>query len=318
MKTDVNYEKFPSTLFKPRDIVVNDRTFKYFLVKFDSLFDLHDYLASKPVINTDVFDITDLTSRSNMSQFNGLSYDAAVEDLIEKEDPKYMDEFLQLIKDITNVNYYEGVTYETVRTLAGGHLNTHLYCVGEPLCYETEEIVHQQKFIKIYSALSYSSDVKEEQLLNRSIILMSIISLLEKQGYNIELCAFEMSYEENEVVNHIVGLKKTGEPVSIQGLFKTSKKEFLRRILFGVLETVSVKGPWYSSYGHTCKESFVRKVLNVGDEDLYFGTAAELGIHGDDIEEDFNSVLKKLHLEDTITFSKSQSDFNKKIKSLKR
>lgn len=313
-----NYEKYPKNIFRPREVVIDGEKYTYFLNMFQSIGDLHDYLTSNPRINIAAFDEKNLSSRNNTYGFAGEPYDKALNDLINDEDPQYL-EFSKIINSgLTNADYVDGDSYRTVRTLAGGYLNPHLYCVGEPLCYETEELIKQPKFINIYSALSYSSGTSDGQIFNRSIILISIINALKKSGYTVDLNAFEMSYEDHEIVNNVVGLTKPRESIDLQSIYKTYKKEFLRRILFGVLETIEVKGPWSGSYGHTCKESFVRKLLQIEKDAIYFATAQELGIKGDDLMKDLQATLHKLKLEDIIDVREMDESFQEQVKKLRK
>ena len=314
MGQNTNYERYPLNVFKPEEITVDRSRYKYYLVRFDNLYELHDYLKSNPNVNKEVFH--ELSSRTGGEKFAGMPYDKAVDDLINSEDAKYF-EFVNLIKEIINVKHGDTHKYRTVQTLAGGHINTPLYSAGVPLCYETEERITKPKYITLYSALSYSGSTIDEQIFNRAVILISIINALEKRGYSIRLNAFEMSSCGDEVVNNVIGLKQHGSKINIPALYKTSfKKEFLRRILFGVLETVGVENAWGGSYGKSCDEGFVREVLHVKKEDIYFGTPQELGITGGNLEKDFMSVLKKLKLEENVDIRSMSDDFRENAKRL--
>ncbi len=88
--------------------------------------------------------------------------------------------------------------------------------------------------------------------------------------------------------------------------------------MFGVLETIEVKGPWSGSYGHTCKESFVRKLLQIEKDAIYFATAQELGIKGDDLMKDLQATLHKLKLEDIIDVREMDESFQEQVKKLRK
>lgn len=315
MAQNSNIEVYPNIVFPPTDITVDNERYKYYLLKFDNLYSLHDYLKSKPYINRKIF--SRLSSRSSDNSFYGLPYDEAVDDLIDFSEQQYF-EFAELIENLVNIRRGETQEYRTIRTAAGGHINNHLYSVGAPLCYETEERIKTPKYVSVYSAISYTVKTKKEQLFNRAIILISIVNALEKRGYNVDLNAFEMSTCEDEMVNIIVDLKGQNSKINFPALYKASfKVEFLRRILFGVLETACVEKPWGVDYGQTCKENLARKVLHIKDEDLYFGSPQELGVEGKNLEDDFKNSLRRLHIEDLFDVKLIDSEFQKQLKKIK-
>ena len=316
MALNKNYERFPGNFFPPRPIKVDGEKYLYYLVRFSNLYDIYNFLKSKPEINKRIF--TSLSSRTGTISFSGMPYDEAVEDLIDFSDTNYF-EFVDLVKDIANAKGGSIHKYKTVYSLAGGRVYTPNYSVGSPYCYETEEQIKKPKFINVYSALSYSGSTSKYQVFNRAVVLISIIHALEKQGYNINLNAFEMSSYGNEIVNNVVDLKKHSEQTNLQALYKTSCKiEFLRRILFAVLESVGVENSWGNGYGQSCHEDFVREVLNIGKDDIYFGTPQELSIGGADIQKDFEKCIEKLKLSDSINIKEIDEEFNEHIKKLIR
>ena len=316
MALNSNYVNFKNNLFEPREIRVDNKDYLYYLVVFNNLYELYDYLKSNPYINREIF--RELASRKGPTNFAGMPYEQALEDLINLED-NFCFDFINLVKDVANAKTVGTSRYRTVQSVCGGHLDIPLYSAGSPLCYEVEERVKKPKFINVYSALSYSSGTSKYQLFNRAVVLISIISALEKEGYNINLNAFEMSKCGNEVLNHVIGIKKGNERTNLQALYKTScKVEFLRRIIFALQETSGVENSWGGGYGKSCNEDFVRELLNIGPKDIYFGTPQELNIGGGDIVEDFHDCIEKLKLTDTFDISNIDKDFNEQVKKLIR
>lgn len=309
-----NYERFPDNIFKPKQIVIAKDTYTLYLARFDSLYSLYYYLKANPKLNRDIFET--LSSMDNDSDFAGKSYEEAVEDLIVSYDPGY-EEFLKLQRDLEHGQNRKIHKYETVRTLAGGHLNIPAYSSGSPLCYETEQLVVKPKFIRIHVALSYYWGTSKRQVLNRAIIITNVLKALENAGYSVDLHAFEISYVWDEIINIVVDLKKHGEKLNMEALYKSlCHVEFLRRILFRVLETLEVKNSWSSGYGTTCEESFIRKMLKLDDNDIFFDQPRAMGIEGDDLADDFESAIKHLKLEDKLDVESAKREFREKVKSL--
>ena len=314
MEKASNCERFPNNIFSPKEIELDNTTVKYYLTRFSSLYELYDYLKSKPIINKKAF--PSLDSRTGDPEWAGVEYDQALEDLIKREDDNYYD-FLNLVRDVANLKKSYSSEHKKVYSVAGGHVNNRLFAVGEPKCYEVTKRVKNTNFITVHFALSYPGSTEDNHIFNRAVILISLIEALEKRGYNIDINAFEMSRYEDEIVNNVVVLKKRNAKINLHTLYKASyKKEFLRRILFGVLETLDVQNPWSTSYGKSCKEAVVRQILRIEKNDIYFGTPKELGIEGDNLEEDFNTVLKKLKLDDNFDVKELNDEFHNQVKRI--
>ena len=87
-------------------------------------------------------------------------------------------------------------------------------------------------------------------------------------------------------------------------------REFLRRILFRVLECSPVKNNWCSGYGRALTDKNVRKLFNIPESDIVIPAPGEMGIVGDNIFDDTISSIKYLKLENEFDIDK--------IKSLKK
>ena len=314
MKLNKNYTDFPKHFYAPQEIEVDDRTYNKFLIRFDNLFEIYDFLKGDYVINRNIFH--ELSSENGEYKFAGIPYEDAVEDLINFNEDGYTD-FLNLVKELANVKAGDIHEYELQKTLAGGHLNIPAYSVGSPLCYETYRKVKRPKYVSIHASLSYPWYTNKKQVLNRALILVSIINALERNGYEVNLNTFELSDEYKELLNIVVNVKQYGRKTNLQTLYKTNcHVEFLRRILFRILEATSVTCDWADGYGHTCSEIFARKVLNIGKDDIYFGTPDDLGIKGKDLSKDFNSCLETLNLNNKFNVRQISDEFKEKAKRL--
>ncbi len=310
-----NHEKYEDYIFSPERVDIGEDTYTLYKARFNSLFDLYEYLKSNPQTNRRVF--TTLHSVEKGSSFAGKPYKAAVEDLVNEVDPGY-EEFLTLQRDLNNASLREMHKYKLVRTVAGGHLNVPAYSAGNPLCYETEEKIKKPKFVRIHVTLSYYWGTSKKQVLNRAIIITNVLKALEKAGYSVDLNTFELSEEYDELIYIVVQIKRHGERMNMAALYKTlCRVEFLRRILFRILETLDVKRNWEDGYGTTCDERFTRKVLNFGPNDIFFDQPREMGIRGEDLADDFEAAIKHLNLEDKIDVEKAKKEFTEDVKSLK-
>lgn len=311
-----NYDLFPENVFKPERVVIDGDHYTLYKVRFNSLYSLYEYLKSEPTINQKVF--RKLHSFTNDRAFAGKPYDEAVEDLISDYDPEY-EEFLELQSHLDFGKNIPIHKYETIHTVAGGHLNIPAYSTGSPLCYETEQRIVKPRFIRIHIALSYYWGTSKKQVINRAIIITNVLKALEDAGYSVDINAFELSSVDDELVHIIVQLKNHGQKLNMIALYKSlCHVEFLRRILFRVLETLEVKNEyWQSGYGTTCDEDFARKALNFDENDIFFDQPRDMGIDGDDLGRDFESAIRHLGLESKINVEKAKEDFRQKVKNLK-
>lgn len=310
-----NYIRFPDNIFEAEDISVGNEKYKLYLARFRNLYDLYEYLKSNPTINREVF--YELSSETGSRSFAGKPYEEAVEDLIGDIDPGYQ-EFLKLQNDINNARKIEIHKYKTIRTVAGGHLNVPAYSMGSPLCYETEEKIKKSRFVRMHVTLSYHCGTSKSQVLNRAIIITNVLKALERSGYNVDLNTFELSCEWDELIYIVVNVKRHGETLNMQTLYKSlCNVEFLRRILFRVLETLDVKKSWNVGYGMTCYEEFTRKALKFDSNDIFFDQPSEMGIRGLDLVEDFENAIEHLNLTDKIDVETAKQQFKDNVKCLK-
>ena len=78
--------------------------------------------------------------------------------------------------------------------------------------------------------------------------------------------------------------------------FPLTGREFLRRILFRVLESMPVENNWSWGYGRTVEESSLRKLYNLKDSDYVISSPNEIGINGTDIYRDTARLIENLNL----------------------
>ena len=309
-----NIIDFSSNIFEPKQVLYNNNQYTLYLARFKGLHDLYNYLKSDPKINKKVF--RELASITGEEDFAGKPYKEAVEDLISVIDPGY-DEFLKLQGNINKAIKLDVHKYKTVKTVSGGRLNIPAYSAGVPFCYETEEKISKPKFIRINVSLSYGWTTSSKQVYNRTVILTNIVKALEASGYSVDVKTFELSHNENEIIHVSVDVKRHGERINMQTLYKSlCHREFLRRILFSVLETLDVKSDWSDGYGYTCSEEMTRSILKINKNDLYFDAPNRMRIRGNDLSEDFESVINILNLADKFDVEEAKKLFREQSKKL--
>ena len=300
-----NRERFPNIVLEPEVKTIQDEEYTIYKFKFRGLSDLYNYLKSDPIINRKIFGVR-LSSSFKSSDFAGMPYEDALEQLVNYNDPKY-DEFLKMSKKTKVKNLKIGSMFKEINTVAGGVVRPQALATGDPRVYKTTRVYKIDKTVNIYATASYRWDTSKAQVYNRAVILTNIIHALEEQGITVNVNVFEASYKHDEILEVELNIKKNGKSTNYQALYRSlCNVEFLRRILFRVIETSDVKNNWRDGYGSTCPEKFMREYYKLDDDDIYFGQPLEMGIQGKDIGYDFEEAVNHLKLNKVIDVPKAK------------
>ena len=312
----LNQERFPDNIFEPYTIRYADEKYTVYTMLFKNLYDLYKYLKAKPVVNITAFP-GELSSIEGSFEFAGEPYDDAVEMLVGEIDPGY-EEFLK-IEGMVNAGLRTHHKYETIKTVAGGHVNVPLYTAGSPVIYQASRIMKAPKFVNFNVALAYLCNTNKKQVFNRAIIITNLMKALEQAGYNVDINAFSLASEYDEIIHIVLEIKKHGDRMDYEALYKSlCRVEFFRRLCFRLFETSDVRhSSWHNGYGRTCDKRMTRSVLSLNKNDLFFPQPNEMGIHGNDLEEDFVRAIDFLKIGNLLDVESLKDDFSEKVKLLK-
>ena len=311
-----NYEKFPNNVYPPRTISISNDEYTLYKFSFKGLQDFYDFLKSNPKINTSVWS-SKLSSVSSDFEFAGIPYKKAIEKLVQEMDPGYQ-EYLKIQKQMKATTGYVH-KYREIKSIAGGIVNPVDYTSGSPTIYRTSRIVKQPKFITINTQLAYYWGTSKSQVFNRALIITNLIRALERQGYIVNLNSFMLAENDGELIEAIFELKKVNQKINYQALYKSLVDvEFFRRLCFRLIEISDVKSDWNHGYGHTCEKSMATYILKLGKDDIYFDQPSSMSIYGDDIGDDFESVVDELELKDVIDVKREKEALIKGVKVLKK
>ncbi len=290
------------------DVVIENGKTIYNL-RFANLTDLHDYLAQNPRVNRRVFERQ--ASLNPDFNFYGESLDKSIEYCISG----YRDGFENFL--VANDKLKE-TTKELsdnrvlTRTMYGGMPLSALVAAGVPDCMLRYDRDTKSTVRNIYFNLAYPAYTSTSRIINRGLATLYIIQALEAKGEMINFKAFELSECSDEIVNIEINLKKPGDLfLDIEKCYFPIKgKEFLRRVLFRVLESSTVTDSyWGEGYGSPVNEDGIRDFFKISSKDLVISYPSEMGIDGDNIYDDTITLIERLGL---------QSEFNiPKIKELK-
>lgn len=266
-------------------------------MKFFGLKDLYDYLKSNPAINMSVFS-TQASMKDNAA-FSGEPLDTAIEYLLNGYTEGF-DNFLEANKRLqTGISEYLE-DYETKRSMFAGVPIAPLVAANVPDCRLIIEPVHEIEIRNIYYNLSYPHTTSSSQIRNRGLATLYMIQALEARGVMVNFKAFDLSKCEQEILNTSIDLKKPGEEaLNIQKCyFPMVAKEFLRRILFRVMESSDVTEPdWGDGYGQSLTQKECREFFNAKDHDIVISRPKDLGIKGVNLYQDTLNMIESLNLE---------------------
>lgn len=280
-------------------------SYKY---NFYNLTDLYDYLKSNPKANSEIFEFE--ASIKADGYLCGEPFETAVEYL--KGGYKVdFDRFAFEIKKL-EVDGYEDDSVKKIEIVPhGGVYLSPLVAAGIPNCMIRYSADADVKRVTIYFQLAYPNQTTTEQIFNRGVATINLIQSLEKSGYLVDLKVFNLVYCGNEFIDVNINLKNTDECLNLSKCYyPLVGREFLRRLLFRVMECSPVKNCWGSSYGRAAQEREIRKFYNLRDNDLVIQSPGLVGINGEDIYDDTLNLFTELNLSDRFDLS----GLNQKVK----
>lgn len=312
-----NYERFEENAYPPRKVELSSGNYIVHGYRFKGIHDFYEFLKQNPEINYQIWNHRNLASIENDYEFGGEPYDKAVEKLLKDMDPGYQ-EYLKVQKAM-QAGSTKTHEYKQIKTIAGGSIDPVSYTTGSPTIYRSSRLISKPKFITIDTQVAYYCGTSKRQVFNRALIITNLIKALERNGYNIDVNSFMVAQNGNELIQSIFEIKPHGGRINYQALYKSLVDvEFFRRLCFRLMEISDVENYWPDGYGYTCGEEFVRELLKLKKEDIYFDQPRDMGIRGEDIGEDFERAIHHLHLDNVIDVPKEKEILRQSVKTLKR
>lgn len=276
---------------------------------FSNLNDLYNYLKSNPTVNTRIF--RKQASLKNDTDFSGVPLTEATEYLKGGYNIDF-DKFDMATRSIRKIGYEDVDSRKLVLSQHGGVYLSPLVAAGVPNCMVKYERDTNPKHITIYFQLGYSWMTTPTQVFNRGIATINLIQSLEDKGYIVDLKVFELSECDNEYIDLSVNIKQVDELLNItKCYYPLVSKEFLRRLLFRVLESTPVNSSWSQGYGSSLNSDEIRKFYKLKEKDLIIAPPIEIGIRGEDIFEDTVSLFENLNLDTEFDLTKLKQKIKK-------
>ena len=213
-----------------------DRVYKTFRYEFDSIDDLVSYILNHD-INTEIF--YELSSNTGSIEFTKTN---SFEEAVRLLEYGWNEEFEKIVhlKDDVDRKLLELGENSLLRTkdYVGFSPSIPDYLHGNPQNMHRVILKNNYEIINVYVSLAYSSTTSVSRVYNRGAIIMSIIDVLEKNGYGVNLNVFEickeLSYSKSkELFLAKIKLKDEFDNLSMSRVyFPFCHPSMLRRIMF--------------------------------------------------------------------------------------
>ena len=265
---------------------------------FGSIGEVQNFLVKNPDINSEIF--YEQKSRTASDSFAGAPLETAINYCLGGYSENY-DQFLELAKQLEQVNKKSVKVRKTVTSFVGQRPNVPAYIAGAPKNMYRLEKTEEKKLMRIWMKVTYEVSTTEEQIRNRGIIALNLINLLEMNYYMVDFRLFEVCTVDNEIFRCEIELKKPGERLFPRlCYYPMCGKAFVRRVLCRIKESIPFKCGWGLSYGMVMNEQLTKMIMDIQDGDIYIGSPSEMDIKGENIYKDADAFLKKIKIADKI------------------
>ena len=153
--------------------------------------------------------------------------------------------------------------------------------------------------INLYVNIAYNSRITAKQAENYTQFLLSVINKLKEQGYKVNIVGTSVIRLDNEIIDITINLNDKNQDKNIQELCKiTSTLNFMRKIVFRIMETIKVLNPyWFYTYGIPLDSTKLKEIKGLTDNDLFIPGPESLEIEGNNLEEDIERANNNLDLD---------------------
>jgi len=139
-------------------------------------------------------------------------------------------------------------------------------------------------------------------------------------GYRVNLKFYEIAKVGNQILYIDMILKSAGERINLQKFyFAFCNPSFLRRIILRVKETTpGLDRLWRNSYGYCMDKTEIKKILGIEENNIFINWPQQMGVKGENIEEDIENFLNRIILGDYIKIDEERFNICDDKKILKR
>ena len=282
--------------------------FTVYDIMFSDLTELYNYLKSDPKINKKVFPRNIRASIKN-DETLGFGLEKAIE-YIPGGYEENIKNFLTMKDNMTGISIETRESRDITIGVYGAIPFVPNVVKGVSDCMISYDRNSEIKVRNVYFGLSYPIFSTDDMILNRGLIALYIIDALEKKGELVNLKTFQASGNGSEIIKIEIALKESKEMFvnPRKCYFPLARKEFFRRVLFRVFESVDAKEPWgENGYGNTLSKDKLKEIFEIPDQDIIIPSPHEIGIEGNNIYDDTINAINALGLEEEFDLDKIRS-----------
>lgn len=284
-----------------RKRIYRKKGYKVYEFYFETLQSLIDYITTAHT-NTRVFNESCLSSNRDSdtiySSRKTHSLDEAIRLCIGGWDEKF-DSLLELKSNVDKKILKERICSSKIKDYVGFAPSVGDYLQGKPLNMWNRIKVPNYEIINIYVNIAFTCSEEISAIYNRGAIVLSIIDALEKAGYGVRLTLFEFATRYSEACLYYFNIKDETENLNMKkAYFVLCHPSFLRRICFRLKEVTEFEDEgWADDYGFVPDKKTTMDFFNFDEEsDVVILSPDSMGIEGNDIYEDLETVLKATNL----------------------
>lgn len=187
-------------------------------------------------------------------------------------------------------------TYKPVGTSA----SVPRFLYGIPDNMHAKKEVYNKPVINIYYQSSYSYRMNDRMIRTRGILTLALINYLENiKNYSVIFNFVTVCKKNNELVYIRINLKNKDEKLKMKhAYFPIVHPSFLRRLEFRALEIIpNLVNDWNRGYGIPLKYEEIKSFIEEDnlEKNIYISTPEELGIYGENIEDDANRFINRIN-----------------------
>lgn len=287
---------------QPYKLTADKKTYTVYRMDFHSLTELEMYLDGSPAVNREIFPM--LKSVEMPESFAGEPLAQAISYCHGGYENGF-EMFMKIKKELESANVKYEYYRRSVPSVVGSRPHVPNFVAGTPKTMYRLDRVKEKKFVDLYINLVYSGVTTQEQIVNRGILTLNLINLYEQNNIAVNLYAFEASYVGSEIFVANIMLKKPGQSLNIgKCYYPLCGREFIRRLLVRVKESMPFTENWGRGYGSVLPETLLKQCMNIRDNTLLIRSPIEMGIKGKDIYADADAFFRCLQLSDEICVPK--------------
>lgn len=208
----------------------------------------------------------------------------------------------------------EKQTVEEFPSVVGFYPNVPAYIRGNPLnMYNNRRInkVDIEKSINIYLNVTMDSKCVESQYKNRGIICFSLVDfLVNEENIKVNLKLIDASFTLGETCIQTIDFDFQTIKKDPKTLYNFLTSSAVLRVMMleskaSLVKTGKLDTVWLDGFGYYIQDTKIKKILQLSDNDILFGTPDELRISGIDIEDDFINCMEHLGIHNSYYFEEN-------------